>query len=67
MGAILGNRCYDKELLILGMTEIVDNEIDGQMFEGSCAENIKCAIEKILNENEYQLNQTVIFIEKIVD
>ena len=65
MGAILGNRCYDKELLILGMTEIVDNEIDGQMFEGSCAENIKCAIEKILNECELISNSNFGDIHKV--
>ena len=35
--------------MILGMTEIINNEIDGVTYEGACAENIKCAIEKMLN------------------
>ena len=50
MGAQTINTSFDRENMILGMTEIINNEIDGVTYEGACAENIKCAIEKIVNE-----------------
>ena len=35
------------------MIEITDSEIDGVKYVGQCAENIKVAIEKIVNEYDF--------------
>ena len=49
LGPQLINSCFEKQKLILGMTEIIDTTVEGVTYVGQCAENIKYAIEKIIN------------------
>ncbi len=53
MGAQLINNCFEKQKLILGMIKITDSEIDGVKYVGKCTENNKVAIEKIVNEYDF--------------
>ena len=53
LGAQLINSCFEKQKLILGMVEITDTTIDGTKYVGQCAENIKAAIENIVNRYKF--------------
>jgi hypothetical protein len=53
LGANLINDCFEKELLVLGMQEMENNTIDGVLYEGFCAENVKVTIEKIVNNFKF--------------
>jgi hypothetical protein len=39
------------------MEEMEENKIDGVLYEGFCAENVKCAIEKVVNRYKFSKNK----------
>ena len=45
-------------MIVIGMEEVKDHEIDGILYEGFCAENIKMTIEKIVNK--YNFDKSII-------
>ena len=39
--------------MILSSSEIEDTNINGQLYQGACVENIEAVIEKIVNEYDF--------------
>jgi hypothetical protein len=59
LAAQLINSCFEKQKVVLGMIEITDTTINDITYMGQCAENIKAAIEKIVNEYKFDKSKII--------